>query len=322
MATSKRKNNLFVIAVLALFGGALSLYVLIRKHRIRISQNWSIGIIEGSSPFTMKSPGHIKNPVLSAKDVTDVPAKFVADPFMLCVKSTWYMFFEVFNSITARGEIGLASSKDGYKWSYKQIVLREPFHLSYPYIFEADGSYYMIPESYQAEAVRLYKADHFPYQWSHHSTLLRGNFADSSIFFYRNKWWLFTSSETNDFLNLFYSDRLTGPWIAHPSNPLLESDSKQSRPGGRVFRYEGDFYRSAQDDTPIYGSKLRVFKILELTETSYQEEEIKESPVIKASGHGWNKHGMHQMDPHQINENFWIAVVDGRTGNLILSFNR
>jgi hypothetical protein len=34
------------------------------------------------------------------------------------------------------GEIGLATSEDGLKWDYKQVVLNEPFHLSYPYVFE------------------------------------------------------------------------------------------------------------------------------------------------------------------------------------------
>lgn len=306
---------------LALLGVIMSIAFLISKPRIRISQNWSIGILEGKYPFKMDTPRRIKNPVLTARDVTDVPAKFVADPFMLWVDGTWYMFFEVLNAATNRGEIGLASSPDGYHWAYKQIILQEPFHLSYPYVFEANGSYYMIPESYQAEAVRLYKADRFPDEWSFHCTLLTGSFADSSIFFYRNKWWLFTSTETNDFLNLYYSDSLTGPWTAHQNNPIYAGDSKQSRPGGRVFFYQGSFYRFGQDDTPIYGSRLRAFKILELSETSYKEEEIKESPVIKASGHGWNKYGMHQMDPHQINEDLWIAVVDGRTGKLVLSFN-
>ena len=38
------------------------------------------------------------------------------------------------------------------------IVLAEPFHLSYPYVFEWQGSHYMIPESGAAKSVRLYRA--------------------------------------------------------------------------------------------------------------------------------------------------------------------
>lgn len=321
MATSKKVNRLYLILALALSGVIGYLLFLRSRHRIRITQDWSIGILEGCSPFNVYSPSHVRNPVITAIDVSDVPAKFVADPFMLHSEGTWHMFFEVFNSATNLGEIGLASSPDGYQWTYKQIILREPFHLSYPYVFMANGSYYMIPESYQAGAIRLYTADHFPDKWSFVGELLEGIFADSSIFFYHNKWWLFTSSKMNDFLNLYHSDTLTGPWIAHKNNPLLNGDVRKCRPGGRVFFYNGSFYRSGQDDTPIYGSKLRMFKIVELTETDYKEEEIQESPVIKASGRGWNKYGMHQMDPHQINENLWIACVDGRDGKITFIFD-
>ncbi len=46
--------------------------------------------------------------------------------------SNWFTFFEVLSREYGRGEIGLAASVDGFEWQYRQIVLREPFHLSYP----------------------------------------------------------------------------------------------------------------------------------------------------------------------------------------------
>lgn len=96
---------------------------------------WSIGIYGGASPYDLAPLKDVSYPVLSARDVTDIKAEFVADPFMIRHASKWYMFFEVLNALTNRGEIGLATSDDGLRWRYERIVLREPFHLSYPYVF-------------------------------------------------------------------------------------------------------------------------------------------------------------------------------------------
>ncbi len=71
---------------------------------------WSIGIYEGVDPFNLDKPKKISNPVLTAEDVTDITAIFVADPFMIKYSSTWYMFFEVMNDNTNQGDIGLATS--------------------------------------------------------------------------------------------------------------------------------------------------------------------------------------------------------------------
>src|SRR5215471_15310209 len=79
---------------------------------------WSIGIYSGRSPFELSSAA--SNPVLSAGDVTDVPARFVADPFMIKVDGLWHMFFEVLNNQNDRGEIGMAVSRDGLGWQYQQ----------------------------------------------------------------------------------------------------------------------------------------------------------------------------------------------------------
>ena len=69
-----------------------------KKKRIKFSKKenyWAIGIYRGLSPFEMGPDKKIRNPVLSAADVTDVIAEFVADPFMVWEGNTWYMFFEV-----------------------------------------------------------------------------------------------------------------------------------------------------------------------------------------------------------------------------------
>jgi Glycosyl hydrolases family 43 len=274
--------------------------------------SWSIGVEEGVTPFYLKTPVNIKNPVLTAGDVNDVKASFVADPFMLIVNSTYYMFFEVFNEDSRQGDIGLAISNDGKKWIYQKIVLDEPFHLSYPYVFIHEGNYYMIPESHKDSTIRLYVARKFPEKWEYSGNLLSGSdFVDPSILRHNGKWWIFVSSRTNDILRLYYSDRLTGPWIEHSKSPIIQKDVTKARPGGRIIKVDNKIYRISQNDYPRYGTNVNAFEIIELNIKLYQEIPYDGNPILERGQENWNNLGMHHMDVHKTGENRWFACVDG-----------
>jgi hypothetical protein len=272
---------------------------------------WSIGIYAGKSPLQLSPAAH--NPVLSAGDVTDVPARFIADPFMVKVDGLWHMFFEVLNNQNDRGEIGLATSRNGLQWRYRKIVLREPFHLSYPYVFRWQDDYYMIPETLGANAVRLYRAEPFPTRWTHIKDLIPGTQADPSIFRFDEKWWLFTcpTPYQHDSLALYSAPELTSEWTQHPRSPLISGNRHIARPGGRVLLHEGKLIRFTQDCLPIYGKQVRAFAITELTATTYVEHEVPESPVLVPEGNGWNSSGMHHVDAHRLEDETFLACVDG-----------
>jgi hypothetical protein len=279
-------------------------------------ERWSIGIYIESSPLKITDSQKIKNPVISRRNITDVRAGFVADPFMLWVNSTWYMFFEILNQKTQRGEIGLATSQNAVDWAYRQIVLAEPFHLSYPYVFEWKNEYYMIPESAQADAIRLYRASQFPLEWTFIGDIMSGSsFLDSSVFRYADTWWLFTETSSDyrfDTLRLFYSNELLGSWVEHPKSPIVSGNAHIARPGGRVLVMNDKILRYAQDCQPDYGTQVRAFEISELSTTQYYEQEVEEGVVLAPSDSGWNGSGMHHIDPHLMSDGSWIACVDGR----------
>ena len=85
-----------------------------------------------------------------------------------------------------------------------------------------------------------------------------------------------------------------------------------------MFVYRDYIIRYAQDDAPTYGKQLWAFKITRLTTNSYEEQQVSENPILRASGSGWNKEGMHHMDVFQVEEKKWIAAVDGKRVKLIL----
>lgn len=295
-----------------------------RNHRfIYKKDNWSIGIYVGDSPLNLAPSPNIKNPVLTAKDVTDISADFVADPFMVKENDTWYMFFEVLNKRTQKGEIGYATSSDVFKWAYQSIVLHEPFNLSYPYVFKWEGEYYLIPSCGRSGSLRLYKSLRFPTEWSLFGTMLPGIHRDASFLRYENRWWLFAGSgsipERNDVLRLYFSDNLNGPWIEHPKSPIVDRNAHIARPAGRMLVFRDRILRFTQDDYLTYGSQVRALEITKLTSTSYEERELSEALGLKQSGSGWNAAGMHHVDVHQIDGHRWIACVDGYRE--CLSFN-
>jgi hypothetical protein len=272
-------------------------------------------VYSGASPLTLGPDPRVPNPVMTPAQVTDRAAAIVADPFLVRAENCWYMFFEVLDRTTKRGEIAVATSDDGTTWKYRQIVLSEKFHLSYPFVFEWDGACYMVPETHQARSIRLYRAEEFPYRWRHIETLMTGErFADSTLVRHADRWWLFTETSPemrHDTLRLYSSDDLRGPWVEHPRSPIVQSDPHGARPGGAVVQTPDGLIRFAQDCAPRYGLGVRAFRITTLTASEYREEPVADHALYAGTGQGWNAAGMHHVDAHCIAPGRWIASVDG-----------
>ncbi|MDH7506383.1 MAG: hypothetical protein QHH15_01145 [Candidatus Thermoplasmatota archaeon] len=124
----------FLIIFMSALGG-LNVY----NHYIlsKPQENYfSIGIYlsESSEPINF-SGAYLNNPVLTKYNISDIKAEFIADPFIIYENGTFYMFFEIY-TFSSSGVIGLAESNDGINWSYKQVVLDDFYHLSYPCVFK------------------------------------------------------------------------------------------------------------------------------------------------------------------------------------------
>lgn len=274
-------------------------------------KEWSIAILRGPSLDRLSSLGRI-NPVISRRDVDDVAAKFVADPFMIPRKDGWWMFFEVMNSQRGVGEIGVACSGCGLEWDYCGIVLKEPFHLAYPYVFEHDDEIWMIPASPSVEEVRLYRALRFPSEWTQEGVLLRGvRFRDSTVWPTREGWWMLTSTRVRSDLRLYCAPGLRGRWEEHPGSPLAGEGDMVARPGGRVVEdEEGRLVRWAQDGRVRYGGGIRGFRVRELSLSTYRDEAVPSLAIGASAVDPWRELGIHTIDAHRTRSG-WVACVDG-----------
>eukprot|EP00955_Chlamydomonas_euryale_P101836 365377-Chlamydomonas_euryale.AAC.11 len=105
------------------------------------------------------------------------------------------MFYETKSLHSNQGDIGAAVSTDGGStFLHLAVVLDEPWHLSYPFVFEDGGTMYMVPEGSNSGKLYLYRADVWPTQWVRHQVLVDAPLIDASLLRHDGRWYLFASN--------------------------------------------------------------------------------------------------------------------------------
>ena len=138
--------------------------------------------------------------------------KFYADPFLLPSKDqTIKILFEEFKLGEDYGNISLLILDDNFKMIKTKLLLSTKSHLSYPFIFQQEGKYYVFPEAAQSGSVSCYQYDCVNEELVYQKDLLNFPLLDSTIIKHNNKYWLFgtTGENTSRYdLYLFFSDTL------------------------------------------------------------------------------------------------------------------
>ncbi|KAG1663134.1 hypothetical protein FOA52_000656 [Chlamydomonas sp. UWO 241] len=314
---------------------------------------WAIGVFRGHNPFHLKPLEQLQgalaaeafgiggadssteappsNPVLTCASVTDVESGFVADPFLWPSKdksNTIHMFYETKSLLINKGEIGAAVSVDGgATFKHLGVVLGEPWHLSYPFVFEDEGHMYMVPEGSNSGVLTLYRAMDFPLKWVKEKVLIDAPLIDASPFKWNGRWFLFASNRREKSskncreLEVWHSDTLMGEWTRHPMSPWtrypmspVRAWLQGARMAGRPIVHNGSLYRFGQDCAHTYGHRIRAFRVTKLDTENYAEEEVEFSfggSDKLRPGIDWNGQRYHHIDAHQLPGLGWIAAMDG-----------
>ncbi|HEX4933125.1 MAG TPA: hypothetical protein VFV33_08105, partial [Gemmatimonadaceae bacterium] len=234
------------------------------------------------------------------------PDRFWADPFPLRVGGREYVLFEELRYEDGVGYlVAVEMGADGPAGE-PVTVLRRPYHLSYPFVFEYGGETWLIPETAEEGRLELYRATRAPFEWTLDRVLLEGpGLVDATIEEIDGRWWMFACEYRpgrwawTD-LVLFHAESPLGPWHPHPRNPVF-SDARVARPAGRLFRHGGSWIRPAQDCSRTYGGALSLRRIVTLSLTDYEEEEVSQLEAGPAPGRG---------GPHTINALGGLSVID------------
>ncbi|MBR1731949.1 MAG: hypothetical protein IJ725_05915, partial [Ruminococcus sp.] len=116
-------------------------------------ETWSIA-------YRKKKQGLLFNDTSDFKVINNGRKGWYADPFLFDYDGKTYLFAELFSYDINRGVLVYAvydEDRDCFS-DFKEII-RQDYHLSYPFVFIGDdGEIYIMPESSESEQLYLYKA--------------------------------------------------------------------------------------------------------------------------------------------------------------------
>lgn len=274
------------------------------KRLYKSQDIWSIGVYVDGKLREVFTPKHILR--TRYHYITGY-----ADPFLFCQDGWLYLFYEEERLEAPAALCGLRT-KDLEHWEHLGIILKEPFHLSYPNVFEFEGHIYMMPECRSTHTVKLYQAIEFPYRWESVNLLENGLYADSSVQYIDGKWYLFTTNWVGENhlngneLQLYVCDRLDGGYQLHPKSPIT-TDLSNCRCGGSLVEIKGQLYRPAQDCSSRYGGDLVLYRVEKISPLEY--EETKTYSVIDKE-QIWSQYGGHQYNKLTFKGHL-VEVMDG-----------
>ena len=261
-------------------------------------------IIRGKRDTVQRGPPRTDCPTVDSSERASIAAPaYCADP-QYEREGTWFMFFEALTTATGKGDIGVASSPNPLQqeWTFEGIVLAETFHLSFPFVFFHQGEYFMVPESWMAQGIRLYRATKFPLEWQFVRELVSGfGFVDTSPLLYEGRWYLWTAY-TRQEIELYVSDTadlLNATFSRHPMSPIYRLDEARRRPAGRpILHPDGLITRFVQDGCEAYGHHVRIMRVFELSPTVYREAEV--GQILPRRDVHYLSQRVHHLDAHWV----------------------
>lgn len=237
----------------------------------------------------------------------DTGDHFYADPFAFQWQDRHFLFVEDYPHATGKAVISVVPFDADGTPQEPRCVLEEPHHLSYPQVFEWDGSIWMLPEASASGKLTLYRSVGFPDGWAAETVLIEGEISDATLLDHGGRLWLFATNRdgygsTSDTLVVFHAPGLAGPWRPHPLNPIL-IDRRMARPGGAFIHGENHrVFLPVQDGTLGYGGGLGLSELLQLDDRTVR---LSAPRPIAASG-DWPYPKIHTL-----NRSGRLEVIDG-----------
>jgi hypothetical protein len=235
-------------------------------------------------------------------------SSFWADPFLLRRDRRTWILFEELPFVTNRGHISaIEVDASGRPISPPQVVLKEPWHLSYPFIWRDGERLYIMPEAGESSELTLYEAVGNGLEFQRRAVLISGQrLADATIARMGERLWMFATcaepgvAGMEDALHVYWADRIEGPWHPHMLNPV-KIDATSSRPAGAMHLVDGALHRAVMDCSSTYGGSVRWMRVVRLT-----EDEFDEVPVP-----GWLPNREVEPEPwHTFNKIDGMIVMD------------
>lgn len=272
------------------------------RHDLFRQEDWNVGYIEVPFKEFLEEPeGHFDEVVWLKKKRR---SEYNADPFVITTEKDTYLFYESYSYKKGKGCIEVVRKSKHYR--KPKVALEEPFHLSYPFVFEHDGVVYCIPECHQADRVNLYRFNEKDLKLEQECALMEHIQAvDPTLVFHEGRWNLFFTQKDQPSVKLYryVADDLKGPYEPHPLNPV-KVDCADARMAGAFFEWNDQLVRPAQECVRYYGTAVCLNRVDVFDNLHYEETQIDKIQPVKTSKF---KKGL-----HTINGNDQVTVIDGK----------
>lgn len=211
----------------------------------------------------------------------DLKDYWYADPIVFEKDNFLYLFIEMFDRKKYKGVIGVSKFENG-KFSTPQVIIKEKFHLSYPYVFENQNDIFMIPETSEVKQNIFYKCIEFPYKWIRHTEISCLELkVDNNVIQLDNKHYLMSAllgknpyKSKMHFEELLFDNEIFQ--LKEVSIKLNDSYNYDTRGAGRWFQLNGTILRPAQvSKDGMYGYSLK-FLEPSMNHCEYKEKELYE----------------------------------------------
>ena len=240
---------------------------------LMLRKRWGISLLSGKWD---------KSVFWRSTEVRRPRGRFWADPFLYSSEGRTFCFVEDFVYRTNRAHI-TALEITGTKVIEHGIAIKEPFHLSFPFLFQYRGGLYMCPECFESGQIRIYRCTGLPLKWELQKVVMEGvSAADTMLFERKGKWWMLTSLDESGIVDhcselyLFSSDSpLDTNWTPHPQNPI-RIDAYGGRNAGLIVEGEKIFRLAQRQGFEQYGEGLLVYEIKSISESIFVEELVSE----------------------------------------------
>ena len=229
--------------------------------------------------------------------------QWVADPFLIEVEGKHYLFCEQYETKLNRAGIGYFVFEDGVPVN-KGIVIRRPYHMSYPCVFSYGDEIYMIPETSGNHTIEMYRAVRFPQKWELDTVLLENvQYVDSTVYDSGNGFYLLSYQKRgNGWATDVFRLDMQSKKLSKVTEKLYEANV--ARPAGSLMHTEGGLKRPAQDCSEKYGEALLIYAVDKLDDCGL-EEHCEEKLTVAQFGLPRKVHRIHTL-----NRNSRYEVVD------------
>ena len=225
--------------------------------------------------------------------------RFFADPFLIKQDDEYYYILaEEYPFKTEKGVISLLKiDKKEFRLVDKQVLIEEPYHLSFPFCEENGKT--IIPESVGANETFVYSFDLNAMKVTDKKKLLDTGLIDGVYY----KDYLFASKAVNPKLDLYAFKKADGLYKELNERKPIISSVVFSRSAGRFFECDGVTYRPTQDCEERYGKRIQITKVDHI-----DDKGLAYTPIKSLDS---SKYPLYNETMHTFNVYDGFVIVDG-----------